>query len=118
MSRIEDENDLSDIDGILSASKVTHVTDYQFLKALEKCGRAFLNSSKRPAAITVRKAAAQTMIDYFGETFDITYTENQIFKKFYNMKQRLRSRINKRDPLTNSDQLLKKLLDEEDLNSE
>lgn len=118
MIRVEDEYDSCDAYEPLNASKRTHVPDYQFLKTVEECGRALLNSSKRPAAITVRKDAAQTLIRTFIANFGITYTENQIFKKFYNMKQRLRSRMKKNETLTDSEQLLKKLLEEEELNSE
>lgn len=118
MNRIDDKNDWNDIDCMLNAGKRALIPDHQFIKTVQECGRSLLNSSKRPAAITVRKDAAQTLIHTFKEKFGITYTENQIFKKFYNMKQRLRSRLNKKEPLTVSEELLKKLLDEEELRSE
>lgn len=116
MFQMEDETEWSDVDGISGINK--RVTDYQFLKTIEEYGRALLNSSKRPAAIAVRKDAVQAMMHFFSEKFGVSYTENQIFKRFYNMKQRLRTKIKKKEPLTDSEQLLKNLMDEEDLKSE
>lgn len=113
---MEDENEWSDVDGISGVNK--RVTDHQFLKTIEGHGRALLNSSKKPAAIAVRKDAVQAMMHFFSEKFGVTHTENQIFKRFYNMKQRLRAKLKKKEPLTNSEQFLKNLMDEEDLKGE
>lgn len=115
---MEDENYSSDLCSALDASKRAAIPDFQFLKIAEHCGRALLSSSKRPAAVAVRKLAAQMVIRALIKEFGITYTESQIFKKICNMKQRLRVRIRKKEPLNESEQLLKHLLEEEKLNRE
>lgn len=90
---------------------VSRITDYQFVKALQQYGHMLLIRSMKPAILAKRKDAAKTMINHFNETYDITYSESQIFKKINNLKQRLKEKVNS-EKLREADALLIKLLAE------
>lgn len=96
----------------VDANGAGKVTDYQFVQALETCGRALLVKSMKPAAIAVRKEAATAVIDYFAEHHNFTYTANQIFKRIHNLRERLKRKFNTQK-MGEADTLLMQLLTEE-----